>query len=148
MEMEQYNNRIFNLCEKIKKMVKKKMDDQNILDLNKDGRVDKKDFEAFINSSNILWSVVVGVLVSAFLDTIGNWWESGIWSWDLILICAKFDIFPAIIAFVKKLFDKSDFAKNSLIEQLKNNLQSKDLANQLLQQKIDLQLMNTAEKKA
>ena len=146
--MEQYSNRVSNLGEKIKKMVMKKMDEQNILDLNKDGRVDKKDFEAFINSSNILWSVVVGVLVSAFLDTLGNFWETGIWSWDLILICAKFDIFPAVIAFIKKLFDKSDFAKNSLIEQLKNNLQSKDLANQLLQQKIDLQLMNTAEKKA
>lgn len=150
--MEQFNNRLDRLNKSITQFMKTKQKSiengdtnmetiKKMFDFNKDGNVDKKDLEAFISTSNILWSVVIGVLISAFLDTIGNWWESGIWSWDLILICAKFDIFPAIIAFVKKLFDKSDFVKNLTIEQLKNQLQSKDLTNQLLQQKIDLQLV-------
>lgn len=152
MQMEQFNNRLDRLNKSITQYMKTKQKSiengdtnmetiKKMFDFNKDGNVDNKDLEAFISTSNILWSVVVGVLISAFLDTIGNWWETGIWSWDLILICAKFDIFPAIIAFVKKLFDKSDFVKNMTIEQLKNQLQSKDLTNQLLQQKIDLQLV-------
>lgn len=121
--------------------IKEEQTMKNPLDINKDGTVNKKDLEAFLSTSNILWSVVFGVLISAFLDTLDNWWETGLWSWELIIICAKFDIFPAIIAFVKKLFDKSDYVKNKLIEQLKQQNQSKDLTNQLLQQKIDLQLI-------
>jgi hypothetical protein len=112
------------------------------LDFNKDGKLDHEDLKIFLTTTNVLWSIVIGVLITAFLDTITNWFEKGIWNWDIILICAKFDIIPAVVAFIKKMFDKSDVIKNAQIQQLKNDIQSKDLANQLLQQKVDLQLVN------
>lgn len=141
-------------------MLRKKV--LGVLDKNGDGKISVDEVFGDINESEFKGFLIILILMifTAFVETAKQYIETGIWSWNYVLYAMIFIISPAVIAWIRKNYNKDisnvKSETNALIEKyeqyiddleaeyeerikvLENETQTLHLALELKKQYIDL----------